>query len=84
MRNEYFDLIIDEIDVNILKEILDEKIGNLVTLPPYVDASLYTAQIIGIRKKLDHILLDIKRSKLCESDDDDYDDLMTTKMLSEC
>lgn len=83
MKNDY-SLNIDAVEAHILREILDREIGNLCTLPLYVDASQYTALVIGIRKKLDYILLDIKRSKLPESDDDDYDDLMTTKMLSEC
>ena len=82
MKNDY-SLNIDAVEAHILREILDREIGNLCMLPLYVDASQYTLLVIGIRKKLDHILLDINRSKLSESDDDDYDDLMTTKMLSE-
>lgn len=63
LRNDNFSLEIDQVETHILTELLDEKIGNLVTLPPYVDASRYTSQIIGIRKKLDYILLDIRKGK---------------------
>ena len=63
MKNDAFSLEIDPVEAHILTELLDEKIGNLVTLPPYVDASRYTSQVIGIRKKLDDILLDIRKGK---------------------
>lgn len=63
MRNDIYSLEIDPVEVHILKELLDEKIGNLVTLPPYVDASRYTSQVIGIRKKLDYILCDMRKGK---------------------
>ena len=62
MKTDYL-LNIDAVEVHLLADLLDKEIGNLVTLPPYVDASRYTAQIIGIRKKLDYILLDIRKGK---------------------
>lgn len=62
MKTIFYSLVIDPVETHILTELLDEKIGNLVTLPPYVDASRYTAQIIGIRKKIDNILIDIRKA----------------------
>lgn len=63
MKNEIFSFEIDPLEAHILAELLDEKIGNLVTLPPYVDAARYTAHIIAIRKKLDYVLLDIRKGR---------------------